>query len=219
MNILSKFLSSSRIRRHIKISAAALSASFCPGQLFGVRPTRTPAVLGCMCREWVRHWQANTPDYFCHIWKVREREISGVRRGGWGGDGTARIKGRSHSATSEIGNKRLFHEPWALRQIKVCVWNRVTDWCSLCCQGRVQTVVWKESSRLNGWEKGICWNKWKKKKGWGVRNRPCRRFGQDEMMESRTEEASTYGHTIEAQTAFVLFMKAIISYDSVSLIV
>lgn len=37
-----------------------------------------------------------------------------------------------------------------------------TDWRSLCCQGRVQTVVWKEPSRLNGWEKGISWYKWKR---------------------------------------------------------
>lgn len=40
--------------------------------------------------------------------------------------------------------------------------NGATDWRSLCCQGRVQTVVWKEPSRLNGWEKGISWYKWKR---------------------------------------------------------
>lgn len=50
------------------------------------------------------------------------------------------------------------------------------------------------------------------KKKWGAGGAGIdRRFGQEEMAAWRTEEASTCGCTIEAQTVFVfLFMKAII---------
>lgn len=64
--------------------------------------------------------------------------------------------------------------------------------------------------------KGDLLEQMKKKGGAGI----DRRFGQEEMTAWRTEEASAYGRTIEAQTASVLlFMIAVISYDSVPLIV
>lgn len=31
--------------------------------------------LYCTCRKWVRHSAVKTQDYFCHIWKVRDRNI------------------------------------------------------------------------------------------------------------------------------------------------
>lgn len=73
------------------------------------------------------------------------------------------VRYKSKESFSHLGDwqQKPFHELWASQQIRVCVWNRVTDWCSLCCPARVQTVVWKEPSKLNGWEKWIYWNKWK----------------------------------------------------------
>lgn len=76
-----------------------------------------------MCREWVRHSpREHSRLLLSHLKSVwgREREkypVIGVQRGG--GGKKVRIEGRRHSATSEIANKRPFHQPWALQQIKV----------------------------------------------------------------------------------------------------
>lgn len=76
-----------------------------------------------MCREWVRHSpREHSRLLLSHLKSVwgREREISVDRSAArWRGKKKVRIEGRRHSATSEIANKRPFHQPWALQQIKV----------------------------------------------------------------------------------------------------